>query len=185
MQKLSLQCWEGEKNHCSYYSTFDILYTTASCSVFTAQKACTATSVFNLFAASDKPKTSSHLFSPKDTRLFKGVGGSFQQLQQQFHLAHAACRSQQCHSEYIGDNLDVNMDLVVQWIRGRTMWKPNCDDSEDGSERQRRKRKYFQVPCLTWRQTSAQRPGGFCCCHVAPFCCQCCTHSSVNILPTR
>lgn len=77
-----------KKNHCGYYSMFDISYTTAGCSDFTAQTACAATSVSNLFAASDKTKTSSHLFSPKDTLLLREESGkSFQQLQQQLHLA--------------------------------------------------------------------------------------------------
>ena len=56
MHKLSLQHSEGEKNHCSNYSMFDISYTTAGCSVFTAQTAGAATSASNLFAASDKPQ---------------------------------------------------------------------------------------------------------------------------------
>lgn len=93
-----------QKKNCSYYSMFDI----SSCSVFTAQTARRATSESNLFAASDKLKTSSHPFSPKDTLtlLFcegaEGMRGgeSFQQLQRHFHWVRAAFRSLHCYSVY-------------------------------------------------------------------------------------
>lgn len=109
MHKRSLQRSEGEKNHCSNYSMFDISYTTAGCSVFTAQTAGAVTSVSNLFAASDKPQNVKSSPPPptiKDTLLSSSGRGeeggereSFQQLQQQFHLACAACRSQRQHSQ--------------------------------------------------------------------------------------
>lgn len=82
---------------------------------------------------SDEPKPSSHLFSPKDTRLFREGGGWGSHFSSSFICLAAASPSQQCHSQYIWDNLGVNMDFVVQCIRVRTFI--NCEDSEVSSKR--------------------------------------------------
>lgn len=163
-----------QKKNCSYYSMFDI----SSCSVFTAQTARGATSESNLFAASDKPKTSSHPFYPKDTLtlLFcegaEGMRGgeSFQQLQRQFHWVRAAFHSLHCYSVY-------EIIWVWTWILWASGPGPsicrggNVKDGQ-GPHQFFKRALFIKKQKQNWYLSSCC-PVGFCCCYnVASVCCQ-------------
>lgn len=153
---------------------FDISYTTASCSVFTAQRACASNSVSNLFAASDKPKTSSHLLSLKDPLLFSEREG----------WSHSSSFS----SSLIGLSLHVIYSSAIlntygiTWVWKCTLWisgsgaepcESNCEGNKGKQWRTLQRGNISK--CLVWhkaRRLPSGCPLRFCCCHVAPFCCQ-------------
>lgn len=193
MHKLSLHCWEGggKKNHCSCFGVFDISCVPQRAAVFSQHKQPALRLLCPIYlqlltnpkrqVISSLQRTVSSSGSGRRGEE-EGWGGSYQQLQQQFHSAPAACRSQRCPSQCMWDDVVVVWTWIswTQWVWARTKWRYRC---ERAWMTFRRGNTSKRLVCHDAKHLSSCRPLWFRCCHVAPFSCQSWAHSSINTPP--